>query len=224
VPTFPNAEYLFNSADFEFWNPANGHPRRGELMNMNVFEDSVAPVHQAGQATLWADEHTIDENLTLRAAPGHTPRPRRARAALRRRPRGVRRRSAAQRDPVRPARLEQLLLRGPRAGQGVPPQRAVLGGRAQRPGRSRAPRGRSTPRRSSRRATDSPSRPGPSSADFSPAPASLYPAVNANSRGAAVITRPAAALKDRVLLVLYHAAVVAQQRGRTAVRFCERLC
>lgn len=73
VPTFPNAEYLFNSADFEFWNPANGHPRRGELMNMNVFEDSVAPVHQAGQATLWADEHTIDENLTLRAAPGHTP-------------------------------------------------------------------------------------------------------------------------------------------------------
>lgn len=73
VPTFPNAEYLFNTADFEFWNPANDHTRRGELMNMNVFEDSVAPVYQAGQATLWEGEHNIDENLTLRAAPGHTP-------------------------------------------------------------------------------------------------------------------------------------------------------
>jgi glyoxylase-like metal-dependent hydrolase (beta-lactamase superfamily II) len=73
VPTFPNADYLFNNADFEFWNPANSHERRGELLNKNVFEDSVAPVHRAGQATLWADEHTIDENLTLRAAPGHTP-------------------------------------------------------------------------------------------------------------------------------------------------------
>ncbi|HEX4362275.1 MAG TPA: MBL fold metallo-hydrolase [Pseudonocardia sp.] len=73
VPTFPNADYLFNSADFEFWNPANSFERRGELMNKNVFEDSVAPVHHAGQAVLWQDEHTIDENLTLRAAPGHTP-------------------------------------------------------------------------------------------------------------------------------------------------------
>jgi len=29
--------------------------------------------HHAGQAVLWQDEHTVDENLTLRAAPGHTP-------------------------------------------------------------------------------------------------------------------------------------------------------
>ncbi len=73
VPTFPNATYLMPRADFDFWNPANGHTPRLGRGNQNVFEDSVAPVHEAGQTLLWEDGHTIDGNLRLSLAPGHTP-------------------------------------------------------------------------------------------------------------------------------------------------------
>lgn len=74
VPTFPNARYVFSRCDFEFWNPLNGHERHGALVNQNMFEDSVAPVHNAGLADPWEGEtHQLDANLTLELAPGHTP-------------------------------------------------------------------------------------------------------------------------------------------------------
>lgn len=72
VPTFPNATYLMPKADFEFWNPANNPDVAGGV-NENVFEDSVAPVHAAGQVRLWEESHHIDAHLRLLAAPGHTP-------------------------------------------------------------------------------------------------------------------------------------------------------
>lgn len=72
VPTFRNATYLMSKADFEFWNPAN-NPNVADGVNQNAFEDSIAPVHAAGQVVLWESEYTIDANLRLRAAPGHTP-------------------------------------------------------------------------------------------------------------------------------------------------------
>jgi glyoxylase-like metal-dependent hydrolase (beta-lactamase superfamily II) len=72
VPTFPNATYLIPRADFEYWNPARNSGIAGSL-NENVFEDSVAPVHAAGQVQLWEDGHVVDGNLRLLAAPGHTP-------------------------------------------------------------------------------------------------------------------------------------------------------
>ncbi|AQZ63598.1 beta-lactamase [[Actinomadura] parvosata subsp. kistnae] len=40
-----------------------------------IYEDSVAPLHQAGQVVLWDGQHRIDEHLTLESAPGHTPGP-----------------------------------------------------------------------------------------------------------------------------------------------------
>ncbi|MFB7741837.1 MBL fold metallo-hydrolase [Streptomyces sp. NPDC056132] len=73
VPTFPNATYLMPARDFDFWNPANGHASKSGRGNQNVFEDSVAPVHEAGQALLWDGTHVIDGNLRLELAPGHTP-------------------------------------------------------------------------------------------------------------------------------------------------------
>ncbi|GID59927.1 MBL fold metallo-hydrolase [Actinoplanes couchii] len=73
VPTFPNATYLMPRADFDFWNPANDSPTVLGRGNQNVFEDSVVPVHQAGQTLLWEGVHRIDGNLLLEAAPGHTP-------------------------------------------------------------------------------------------------------------------------------------------------------
>jgi len=72
VPTFPNATYLMPKADFEFWNPANNPDIAGGV-NENVFEDSVAPVHAAGQVQLWETAYPIDAHLRLEAAPGHTP-------------------------------------------------------------------------------------------------------------------------------------------------------
>ena len=72
VPTFPNATYLMPRADFEYWNPENNHGIVGGV-NENVFEDSVAPVHAAGQVRLWEGSYVIDHNLQLLAAPGHTP-------------------------------------------------------------------------------------------------------------------------------------------------------
>jgi glyoxylase-like metal-dependent hydrolase (beta-lactamase superfamily II) len=73
VPTFPNATYLMPRADFDFWNPANDHRARLGRGNQNVFEDSVAPVHEAGQTLLWENSFRIDKNLKLDLAPGHTP-------------------------------------------------------------------------------------------------------------------------------------------------------
>lgn len=70
IPTFPNATYLMPRADFDFWNPANRDAVAGRD---NVFLDSVAPVHEIGQTVLWEGMFQIDANLTLEAAPGHTP-------------------------------------------------------------------------------------------------------------------------------------------------------
>jgi glyoxylase-like metal-dependent hydrolase (beta-lactamase superfamily II) len=73
VPTFPNATYLMPKDDFDFWNPENDHEPVLGRGNQNVFEDSVAPVHEAGQTLLWENSHRIDADLRLDAAPGHTP-------------------------------------------------------------------------------------------------------------------------------------------------------
>ncbi|MFF9002985.1 MBL fold metallo-hydrolase [Streptomyces achromogenes] len=73
VPTFPNATYLMPKDDFDFWNPEHNHKPLLGRGNQNVFEDSVAPVHAAGQTLLWENSHRIDSGLRLDAAPGHTP-------------------------------------------------------------------------------------------------------------------------------------------------------
>lgn len=74
IPTFPNATYHFARADVEYWNPINGHNPHGKLLNQNVFEDSIDPIIQADLAQIWDGETlSIDENITLVAANGHTP-------------------------------------------------------------------------------------------------------------------------------------------------------
>ncbi|UJW29292.1 MBL fold metallo-hydrolase [Saccharothrix sp. AJ9571] len=73
-PTFPNAEYVIARPDFDYWNPENGHTTRSGRGMQNVFEDSVAPVHRAGQTVLWEGGHyDVDANLRIELTPGHTP-------------------------------------------------------------------------------------------------------------------------------------------------------
>ncbi|MFG2718411.1 MBL fold metallo-hydrolase [Streptomyces sp. NPDC048416] len=73
VPTFPNATYLMNRRDVDFWDPANDNRSVLGRGNQNVFEDSVTPVRQAGLTRLWEDTYRIDKNLRLDLAAGHTP-------------------------------------------------------------------------------------------------------------------------------------------------------
>ncbi|MDP9847020.1 MBL fold metallo-hydrolase [Streptosporangium lutulentum] len=74
VPTFPNARYVFARPEVEFWDPGNKIRRRGEQVNENVFDDSVRPILDAGLADVWdGPSLTIDENVRLELAPGHTP-------------------------------------------------------------------------------------------------------------------------------------------------------
>jgi glyoxylase-like metal-dependent hydrolase (beta-lactamase superfamily II) len=72
VPTFPNAKYVFNRTEFEFWRPDN--PASAPLeFNAGVFDDSVLPIFDRGLAELWDGDHEIDEVFHLETAPGHTP-------------------------------------------------------------------------------------------------------------------------------------------------------
>lgn len=59
APTFPNATYLI--------------PRPDQLhfVDHPIYADSIAPV--LDRAVLWEDSYRVDGNLTLEAAPGHTP-------------------------------------------------------------------------------------------------------------------------------------------------------
>ncbi|MES4909308.1 MULTISPECIES: MBL fold metallo-hydrolase [unclassified Streptomyces] len=73
APTFPNAQYLIPAADDFHYGPDNAYGNGLRADDRLIYEDSIAPIHQSGQAVLWEDTYRIDEHLTLEAAPGHTP-------------------------------------------------------------------------------------------------------------------------------------------------------
>lgn len=72
-PTFPNAQYLIPAADDFHFGPDNAYGGGRREDDRLIYEDSIAPVHRAGQAVLWHGTHRIDDHLTLESAPGHTP-------------------------------------------------------------------------------------------------------------------------------------------------------
>lgn len=71
APAFPNASYLFSRPDLDFFHPGTltEEPGRSGV----VYAESVEPILRSGKAVVWDGAHTIDENLRLRLAPGHTP-------------------------------------------------------------------------------------------------------------------------------------------------------
>lgn len=66
VPTFPSARYVFGRVELEHWRsePSPDGP---------VFEDSVAPILEAGLADLVEPGHAVTDEITLESTPGHTP-------------------------------------------------------------------------------------------------------------------------------------------------------
>lgn len=67
VPTFPNARYLFDRAEYTHWSSASDRVFAGNL------EECVKPVFDAGLAELVEEGHAIDEQVRLVPTPGHTP-------------------------------------------------------------------------------------------------------------------------------------------------------
>ena len=68
VPTFPNARYLIARSEYEYWNG-----QEGEGINMNVMDDSVRPVFDAGLVDLIDTNHRVCDEVCLEPTPGHTP-------------------------------------------------------------------------------------------------------------------------------------------------------
>ncbi len=71
VPTFPKAKYIFSKQEFDMWNPAEADHVELEI-NQNVFNDSVLPVVEAGQAEMVNGDHALNDNMLIKLAPGHT--------------------------------------------------------------------------------------------------------------------------------------------------------
>ncbi len=72
VPTFPNARYLFGRRDLEFFSK-----QRHEALHREAFEDSVAPILDAGLADLVDSDRPIHreigDGIWLEDVSGHSP-------------------------------------------------------------------------------------------------------------------------------------------------------
>jgi len=67
VPTFPNARYLIAKTEYAHWSQ-----QQHDAMHVQVFEDSVAPVWQAGLVDLVDLDHELCREVRLHPTPGHT--------------------------------------------------------------------------------------------------------------------------------------------------------
>ncbi len=71
VPTFPNARYIFSREEYARFAPENRTTEPPPFLD--IFEDSVLPVIEHGQAEFISGEHQVHDLLTVYPAPGHTP-------------------------------------------------------------------------------------------------------------------------------------------------------
>ena len=72
VPTFPKATYVFSQEEYARYAPENLRPDDLPPF-LNIYQDSVLPVIESGQALLVSGEHQVNEILTVVPTPGHTP-------------------------------------------------------------------------------------------------------------------------------------------------------
>ena len=67
VPTFPNARYLFARGEYQHW------AKETDPSQVEVMQDSVQPVIDAGLVDLVEPDHRVTEGVRLEPTPGHTP-------------------------------------------------------------------------------------------------------------------------------------------------------
>lgn len=66
VPTFPNARYLFNKTEYEYWDG-------GAAGFANTFDTAVRPVMDAGLVDLIDETYRITDEIGFELTPGHSP-------------------------------------------------------------------------------------------------------------------------------------------------------
>jgi glyoxylase-like metal-dependent hydrolase (beta-lactamase superfamily II) len=67
VPTFQNARYLWNRAEYEFWS------KSAPDYFASVVQESVLPVYEAGKVDLVTPDHMVTDEVRLEPTHGHTP-------------------------------------------------------------------------------------------------------------------------------------------------------
>jgi glyoxylase-like metal-dependent hydrolase (beta-lactamase superfamily II) len=70
VPTFPNAKYLFVEEEYKYW---KSKPEKEVDDDKFGFDDSVSPIVKANLAQFVKSNYKIDNNISLKPTPGHTP-------------------------------------------------------------------------------------------------------------------------------------------------------
>jgi glyoxylase-like metal-dependent hydrolase (beta-lactamase superfamily II) len=65
VPTFANARYLWNRAEYDFWSKTEQSDK--------VVQESVRPVYEAGKVDLVTPDHAVTDEVRLEPTHGHTP-------------------------------------------------------------------------------------------------------------------------------------------------------
>ena len=72
VPVFPNARYLMSRREVAEWDPRQ-NAAMAQRRERILYEDSVLPVVESGQAVLIDEGYAVDDGLTVEASHGHTP-------------------------------------------------------------------------------------------------------------------------------------------------------
>jgi glyoxylase-like metal-dependent hydrolase (beta-lactamase superfamily II) len=72
VPTFPKARYVFSQEEYARYAPENLRADDPPPF-LNIYQDSVLPVIESGQALIVSGEHQVNDVLTVVPTPGHTP-------------------------------------------------------------------------------------------------------------------------------------------------------
>ena len=71
VPTFPNAKYLFSPLELDSLQKESPNPFDQYLRL--VYDDSVLPIIQSGQAEMIKESTDLGRNINLIKSPGHSP-------------------------------------------------------------------------------------------------------------------------------------------------------
>ncbi|HYP63168.1 MAG TPA: MBL fold metallo-hydrolase [Acidocella sp.] len=73
-PTFPNARYLLNRSEYEYWAaPLEQMPGGFDIVQRLTFSDSVQPIFEAGLVDLVEGAYSVCEEVSLVPTPGHSP-------------------------------------------------------------------------------------------------------------------------------------------------------
>ena len=67
VPTFPNARYVFDKTEFDYWTEQHAKA------SVPTFVDSVLPVVEAGRSEIVGNDHELGDHVRILPTPGHTP-------------------------------------------------------------------------------------------------------------------------------------------------------